>query len=159
MTVITEGTTTGRIPSTTMATSNTPKRGSLLPLMYAIRKKDTDCFMPNITTQHGHSASKPEPQGGPLGPRLFMTKSGASKALASWLKGEWVRRPANFGTGELFEEQASYSGTGELFDIVHRPERVARDMAVVPVKLSIQLSDEDQTRLAGDIHRLFRDKP
>jgi hypothetical protein len=56
--------------------------------VYAIREKGTDKYLPQLKNKRGYSHYEPLPNGGKLGPRLFMSRHAATVALTVWKKGK-----------------------------------------------------------------------
>lgn len=73
---------------------------------YAIRKKGTDLYFPSGDQKgafrRGFSWKDPEVNGGPQGPRLFLSLQSARNALTMWCQGAWKNEKSYSG---MFSEE------------------------------------------------------
>lgn len=61
--------------------------------VYALRRTGPDKYLPaRASGRRGFSNDTPEPMGGVLGPRLFVSKHAARCALVAWMQGVFVMR-------------------------------------------------------------------
>ncbi len=92
-------------------------------IFYAIRKKDTDEFLPEVRKGRSHT----EPTAG-VPPRLFKDARSAKIALSYWLMGRW--RVSHYD---------HWSGEGGELEPCKVEGRKREDMEVVPVSLGVVL--------------------
>lgn len=96
---------------------------------WAIKHTPTGYFLPARRRGKGYTHDDPQPAGGKLGPRLFHSPVGASRALKCWLMGEWREITTYSGLGE--PDCAGPEPTGRKKD-----QRKAAEMEVVSFVLS-----------------------
>ncbi len=93
-------------------------------ILYAIRRKGTDKYLPVRERQYGHSFSEPtsieEAQ-----PRLFFTDKSVKAALTSWLQGE--HRKTRSG-GYSYSGEYDYE---EFIDVIPKKDRKRENMEIV----------------------------
>ena len=59
---------------------------------WAIRKKGTELYLPEIKHKRGYTDTQPVLNGGELGPRFLRSERAAINALGMYCKGVFVRR-------------------------------------------------------------------
>ena len=89
--------------------------------LYVIRQKSTGMMMPEVYWKKGYTNTEPESPHIAT-PRLFVTKAGASRALAQWLLGQ----------------QSAFTGVDDVIrKIVTVPDRNPEDMEITSVRLEL----------------------
>ncbi len=89
--------------------------------LYVIRQKSTGNMMPEIYQKKGYTHSEPENPHTSI-PRLFVTRSRATRALNYWLIGK---------------QSAFLAGDEVIHKIVTVPDRNPEDMEITSVQLEL----------------------